>query len=940
MAIDPPSPRERLGAASAPSRPSAPRPGKGPGGGGARRFVARWFGRLVGALAGLVVLAGLAAAIVAYGAYRHYAADLPDIAGLKNYQPPVMSRVFAGDGALMAELANERRIYTPYTAIPAIVAEAFIAAEDQNFWTHRGVDPLAILRAAVTDFTRRHDGRRPIGASTITQQLAKNMLLGNELSLGRKIREAILALRIDKSLTKQRVLELYLNEIYLGQQSYGVAAAAEAYFNKPLDEMTLAEAAMLAALPKAPNNYNPFRFPEAARARRDWVLERMAETHAVTLAEARAAQAEPLVPHGYRHPDFAPGSEYFADEVKRELNTRFGADDTAEGGLMVRTSFDAHLQRAAEDTLRAGLLAYDRAHGGWRGAVAHLTGSAAVLRADWAGQLAAVPAPPGMLPGWRLAVVIEEGDGAARLGWLEPAPDALATPRTGTILLADCAWARPKIANAPAGTLGPAPRRLRDVFAPGDVVMIEPPATSAAATGADTAKAVRLQLRQIPEVEGSLVSLDPRTGRVLALVGGWSHAISQFDRATQANRQPGSAFKPFVYLTAMEQGISPSQRFLDAPFVVDLGDKGKWRPNNFEMDFNGPMPLHEALQHSRNLVTLRVASQIGMAAVAKTAIAFHVVDDMPRVLPAAIGAIETTALRLAGAYASLDEGGRAVIPSLIDSVQDRDGHVLWRAPGLGCESCAADPAQPPLLDDQRPALADPQSVFQVVTMMEDVVQRGTGTRAGKDLGRPIAGKTGTTQDYNDAWFAGFTPDLVTIVWVGFDQPADLGRNQTGGDLAAPIWHDFMAIALKDHPVLPFVAPPGVTLASWSDSIQSMTDAFKDGQEPGASLPFGSLPSAGTPAPANPPGDAAGSVPATGPTTGPTMGPTMGTPAAEANGNGAGNGADHGNGTDSSNGADGGNDATPPAAGAAPGASAAAQPRPPAGTSDKAMGGLY
>ena len=915
MPIDPPSPRERLGAASAPSRPPASPPGPRPGQGGARRFLARWLGRLVGALAGLVVLAGLAALVVAYGAYRHYTADLPDINGLKNYQPPVMSRVFAGDGSLLAELANERRIYTPFTAIPAIVAEAFISAEDQNFWTHRGVDPLAILRAAVTDIGHLHEGRRPIGASTITQQLAKNMLLGNEPTLGRKIREAILALRIDQSLSKQRVLELYLNEIYLGQQSYGVAAAAEAYFNKPLDELTLAEAAMLAALPKAPNNYNPFRFPEAARARRDWVLERMAETHAVTIAQARAAQAEPLVPHGYRHPDFTPGGEYFADEVKRELIARFGADDTSEGGLMVRASLDAPLQQAAEETLRAGLMAYDRAHGGWRGAVAHLPASAAELRRDWAGKLASVPAPPGMLPGWRLAMVIEETDGAARLGWLEPAPDALATPETGTILLADCAWARPKIANAPAGTLGPAPRRLRDVFVPGDVVMIEPPSSSQTTPNPSAAKVARPQLRQIPEVEGALVSLDPRTGRVLALVGGWSHAISQFDRATQANRQPGSAFKPFVYLTAMEQGISPSQRFLDAPFVVDLGEKGKWRPNNYEMDFNGPMPLHEALQHSRNLVTLRVADQIGMAAVARTAAAFHIADDMPPVLPAAIGAIETTALRLAGAYATLDEGGREVIPSLIDSVQDRDGHILWRLPGLGCESCADDPAQAPLLDDQRPAIADPQSVFQVVTMMQDVVQRGTGTRAGKGLERPIAGKTGTTQDYDDAWFAGFTPDLVTIVWVGFDQPADLGRNQTGGELAAPIWHDFMAIALKDHPVLPFVTPPGVTLASWSDATQSMTDAFKDGQEPGASLPFGSLPTGGMPPGGMPPGG----VPAANPPDS-VAGSSPGAPASgQADGNGATAGA------------------TPPAEGA----SAAAQPHPPAGgDSDKAMGGLY
>jgi penicillin-binding protein 1A len=819
MPTDPPSPRERLGAASA---PPPRRPERTPWLSRVGRFLARWLGRLVGAIAGLAVLAGLAGLIAAYGAYRHYAADLPDVVGLKSYQPPVMSRIFAGDGSLMAELATERRIYVPFTAIPERVKNAFLAAEDQNFWSHRGVDPLAILRAAVTDLSHMHEGRRPVGASTITQQLAKNMLLGNEVTMGRKIREAILALRIEQSLSKERILELYLNEIYLGQQSYGVAAAAEAYFNKPLDQLSLAEAAMLAALPKAPNNYNPFHFPEAARARRDWVLERMVETHAVTLAEARAAQAEPLVPRGFHHPDLTPDSGYFADEVHRALLARFGADVVSQGGLMVRASLDPRLQEAAEDALHAGLLNYDRAHGGWRGAVSHLPDPPSSLRANWAEKLAGVTPPPGMLPDWRLGVVLGETDRAAEIGWLEG--DAPALAHTGTLLLADCAWARPLV----NGALGGVPRRMRDILLPGDVVMIEPAAAPA-----------RLQLRQIPAVEGALVSLDPRTGRVLALVGGWSHAISQFDRATQANRQPGSSFKPFVYLTAMEQGISPSQRFLDAPFVVDLGDKGKWRPNNYEMDFNGPMPLHEALQHSRNLVTLRVANLLGMNAVAKTAIAFHLVDDMPRVLPAALGAVETTVLRMAGAYASLDEGGREVTPSLIDSVEDRDGHALWRTGAIGCESCAAAPDHPPLLDDTRPTIADPASVFQVVTMMEDVVSRGTGVRAGRGLNRPIAGKTGTTQDFSDAWFAGFTPDLVTVVWVGFDQPADLGKNETGGELAGPIWHDFMAEALKDHPVLPFTPPPGVTLASWSDSVQTMTDAFKDGQTPGASEPIGS-----------------------------------------------------------------------------------------------------
>jgi penicillin-binding protein 1A len=816
--------------------------------GGLFAALVRFAARLMGVVAGLGVLAVLAALVVLYGAYRHYAADLPDIAGLKTYEPPVMSRVFAADGSLIAELASERRIFAPFDAIPPVVRDAFVAAEDQNFWIHRGIDPLAILRAAITDLSHLHDNRRPVGASTITQQLAKNMLLGNERTLSRKIREAILAMRIEQSLSKERILELYLNEIYLGQQAYGVAAAAETYFAKPLSQITLAEAATLAALPKAPTNYNPFLHPDAAKARRDWVLERMAETHAITLAEARAAQAEPLLPSSAHRPEPDPDTAYFADEVRKRLIAQFGEATATEGGLLVDATLDPRLQRVADRVLREGLIAYDRKHGGWRGPVQHLDLDPASLRDGWPRLLATLTPPRGMLPAWRLAVVLEVGPASARLGWLERNAQGEGTALTGTLELARLAWARPVV----NGGLGPVPRRMRDVLAPGDVVMIEPEPGPKGT--------IRLELRQIPEVEGALVSLDPRTGRVLALSGGFSHAISQFDRATEANRQPGSSFKPFVYLTAMERGISPSQRFLDAPFVVDLGAQGKWRPNNYEMDFNGPMPLHEALEHSRNLVTLRVADLIGMDAIAKTAADFGIVQDMPRVLPAALGAVETTVLRLAGAYASLAEGGRVVTPTLIDVVKDRHGHVLWRSDQVQCTACAADPSVKPLLADPRPEAADAPSVFQVVTMMEDVVARGTGVKAGAGLNRPIAGKTGTTQDFTDAWFAGFTPDLVTVVWIGFDQPASLGHNQTGGELAAPIWHDFMAEALTGHPVLPFVPPPGVTLASWSDGTQTMTDAFKDGQTPGASLPLdalialvkgGGVAAAGTPAPATP-----------------------------------------------------------------------------------------
>ncbi len=783
---------------------------------------------VIGGLLGIGLLIVLVGGVGGYFAWQRFAADLPDVDGLRSYQPPVMSRVYAGDARLMAELATERRIFVPYTAIPNIVKQAFVSAEDQNFWTHPGVDPLAIIRAGAFDLTHMGQGRRPVGASTITQQVAKNMLLDNQLSIARKAREAILAMRIEQNLSKQRILELYLNEIYLGMGSYGVAAAAQAYFNKPLEKLTLSEAAFLAALPKAPNNYNPFRYPDAAKVRRDWVIDRMTEDHVISAADGAAAKAEAIVPAEFHRPQPIQGAEWFAEDVRRLLIAQFGTDVTTQGGLMVRTSLDPGLQLAAEKAVRDGLMAYDRKIGGWRGPVTHLEGGAALLK-NWAGPLGQVARPPGMLADWKLAVVLETTDTEARLGWI----DGAGQPQTGTIALSDIAWARPVKDGKP----GAAPRRIADVMQQGDVVMAEPGAVAPPAAQAKNAKPQqRLTLRQIPAVQGALVSLDPTTGRVLAMVGGWSFEGSQFNRASQAQRQPGSSFKPFVYLTALEKGVSPSQRFLDAPVVMDTA-AGRWRPNNFEMEFGGPTPLRLALERSLNLVTLRVAQSIGMEAIAQTAIAFHEVDNMPRVLPAALGAVETTVLREAGAYASIAMGGREVIPTLIDSVQDRDGHVVWRPATVACSDCA-DQANTPQLVDQRKQLADPASVFQLITMMQGVTTRGTGVKVVEGLGHPIAGKTGTTQDFTDAWFSGFTPDLVTTVWVGFDNPATLGNNETGAHVAGPIWHDFMAVALKNRPVLTFQAPPGVTMASWDTGAGAVTDAFKPDQVPGASRPIG------------------------------------------------------------------------------------------------------
>jgi penicillin-binding protein 1A len=815
----------RGGPAGKPGRGAAPPGGKPP-----KRnanLLLRFSRGLFGAVLGLGVLVAVVGAGGAWLAYQHYSADLPDVDGLRNYQPPVMSRIYAGDSRLLAELATERRIFVPLDAIPPLVRHAFISAEDRNFYNHGGIDPEAIARAAVFDLLHAGQGRRPIGASTITQQVAKNMLLDtNEVSLSRKIKEAILATRIENTLSKDRILELYLNEIYLGLGSYGVAAAAQAYFDKPLDRLTVAEAAFLGGLPKAPNNFNPWKYPEAARVRRDYVIDRLADDHVITARQAADAKSQPVVPKEFHRPPPIPGADWFSEEVRRQLIAKFGQDTTTQGGLVVRTSLDPRLQAYAEGAVRDGLMDYDRKMGGWRGPVAHADIAPADFQAQWPGVLNGTARPPGMLSAWRLAIVASETASEARVNWT----NAAGARESGVLALADTTWARPVRDNRP----GPAPRRMADIVRVGDIVMIQPPDSAAGRPR----QALRVALRQIPLVQGALVSLDPQTGRVLAMVGGWSYEQSQFNRATQAERQPGSSFKPVVYLTALERGISPSQKFLDAPIVIDT-PQGRWRPGNYEGTFSGPVSLQRALEDSLNLVTIRVARTVGMKAVADNAIALHMVDSMPRVLPAALGAVQTTVLKEAGAYASFAEGGRLVTPTLIDSVQDADGHVVMRPDGSTCEGCS-NPASPPDLIDNRTQVADPDSVCQLVTMMEGVVQHGTGEPAGHGLNRPIAGKTGTTQDFVDAWFGGFTPDLVTVVWVGYDNPASLGDNETGGHVAAPIWRAFMEKALAGHPVLQFPVPPGVTLAQWESGAGPRTSAFKDGQVPGASAPIGGV----------------------------------------------------------------------------------------------------
>ena len=768
-------------------------------------------------LAAVVVLAG---GLAGYAAFRYYTSDLPSIDVLRTYQPPVMSRVYASNMQLISELATERRIYTPFEDIPPLVAQAFISAEDQNYWHEPGIDPLAILRAGFTDLAHLGNGHRPIGASTITQQVAKNILLQNQINLVRKIKEMVLAVRIDRAMSKQRVLEIYLNEIYLGEQSYGVASAAATYFDKPLDDLTIAQDAMLASLPKAPNNYDPYRAPQAALGRRNWVIDRMADDGAITRDQATAAKAEPLLTRASPRPATVPGAGYFADAVRQQLVQLFGEKRTTDGGLVVFTSLDPALQSTADSSLRQGLMEYDRSHDGWRGPVTHID----LAAGTWQTSLHALTPPPGMLPSWMLAVVLKTTETTAEVGWLGPSRRGgpIGATESGTLSLSTLRWARH--AGNFGADLGPSPRRMTDVVTAGDVVMVEP--DTSGASGA-------VALRQIPQVQGAVMTMDPVTGRVLAMAGGWSYGLSQFNRVTQAQRQPGSGFKPIVYLTAMEQNIPPDATVLDAPFVINLADGTQYRPGNYEADFLGPIPLHEALEQSINLATLHLAARTGLRPIAKTAEDFGVVDRMPLLYPAVLGAIETTMLRLGTAYADFSQMGRQVTPSFIDRVEDAEGHVIYRAPEVGCANCT-DPApdKPPVLAYAGNQLADQQSVFQLVTMMQGVMTRGTGRVA--DLGLQAwtpAGKTGTTEDFQDAWFTGFTPTRLTSAWVGFDNPQSLGDNEQGATVAGPIWNRVMTVALKNEPKIPFAQPPGIAIRD----TNGVPEAYKINEASGSSV---------------------------------------------------------------------------------------------------------
>ncbi|WP_337270866.1 penicillin-binding protein 1A [Oryzifoliimicrobium ureilyticus] len=780
----------------------------------------RIFGYFFGAAC--VVFLGIAVVVAVY--ISEVSKDLPDYAVLSRYEPPVMTRVHAGNGALMAEYAKERRLFLPIQAVPDRVKAAFLSAEDKNFYNHPGIDMSGLVRAILVNLQNFGSGRRPVGASTITQQVAKNFLLTSDQTIDRKIKEAILSFRIEQAYSKDKILELYLNEIFFGLNSYGIASAALTYFDKPVTELSIAECAYLASLPKGPANYNPFRHPDAALERRNWVIDRMVENGYVSAEDGADAKKQPLGVTSRSNGPSLQGSSYFAEAVRRQLIDQFGEKMLLEGGLSVRTSFDPQMQLWARKALQDGLITYDERRG-FHGPIATIS-----TTGDWGPALAAVPSY-GDVPEWQLAVVLAVSDDSVDIG-LQPGKDGggkVSAERVrGVISAKNMQWAyRPasggRAAKSPSG-----------VLKVGDVVFVS-------RLGDDTSKSYRLQ--QPPKVAGGLVAMDPKTGRVLAMVGGFSYSQSEFNRATQAMRQPGSSFKPFVYAAAMDNGYTPASVVNDDPLEIQVGNGQVWRPDNYEGEGGGSNTLRFAIEHSRNRMTVRLANDLGMNVVAEYADRFGIYDHMMPVLAMSLGSGETTVLRMVSAYSVIANGGKQIKPTLIDRIQDRYGRTIFKHEERVCEGCNVSEWQnqaEPEVVDKRETVLDPMTAYQVTSMMQGVIQRGTA--AGKvDLGgRDVAGKTGTTNDEKDAWFVGFTPDLVAGLYIGFDNPTSLGRGGTGGALAAPVFNEFMQAAVKDMPPSKFVIPAGMNLiaidrktgmAAAEGDPNTIVEAFKPGTGP-------------------------------------------------------------------------------------------------------------
>ncbi len=746
-----------------------------------------------GIIIGFILLLSSSIAIIAV--FWKYSSSIPDYSALKEYDPPVTTRVFSSDGKLLDEFSVEERLFVPIKQIPKKLIYAFISSEDKNFYEHKGIDIFSIIKAIFINIKNINNNRRLVGASTITQQVAKNFFLTNEVSYERKIKEAILSFRIERYLTKDEILELYLNQIYLGYSSYGVASASLNYFNKALDELTLSECAFLAALPKAPNNYHPIKKKKQAIDRRNWVLKEMYQNNYINRDEFKLSKNIDLLTFKRNQKEFYIAKD-FAEEVRKFLYLKYGYEKLYENGLSVRSTVNTFYQDKAYKALKWGLEEYDRRHG-WRGPIKNIAQNMEQIYS----LKIEIPYPNS----WKIGVITEITKDYLSLNLRERQKIKIVNDKTNS-------WIRNKKS-----------KKIKI----GDVVFIE--------------KNNSYEIKQIPQVNGALVTLDPFTGKILSLVGGYDFSISEFNRATQAERQPGSAFKPFVYLAALENGFSPSTVILDAPYVVDQGPGlPKWKPSNYTKEFYGLSTMRLGIEKSRNLMTVRLAQKIGMDKIINLTSRFNINKNIDENLSMSLGAGEVNLLDLTNGYAMIVNNGKKILPSFIDTIQDKKGKIIYKHDSRLCNNCNTfnyeNPILPKIIDNNENVI-DPIIAYQMVSMLQGVVSRGTGRKI-DSLNRPLAGKTGTTNESKDAWFIGFSPTIAVGVYVGFDNPKSLGAGETGSSVAVPIFKKYMGEILENKPKTPFRIPPGVSLVKINPKTGNPTkekdgiiEVFREGYEP-------------------------------------------------------------------------------------------------------------
>jgi len=721
--------------------------------------------------AGIVLL--IVFLFLVFSAFMYFSSGLPDYKKLAKYQPPVSSRVYSENGTLIAEYALEKRLFIPYESIPKKIINSFLSAEDKNFFSHPGIDAKGVLRATINNFKNIINNERLEGASTITQQVAKNFLLTNEVSLKRKIKEAILAFRIEKAYSKERILELYLNQIYLGEGTYGIAAASLEYFDKSVKELDYLEAALLAALPKAPSKYNPFRYPEIAKIRRNLVLNNLSDNGFIEKKDLKELKNKKILLKK-RKIELVDEANSYTEEVRRIIKENYGFEKLYAEGLAIKVPLNIKYQTIALDTLRKGIESYDKRHG-WRGPITNK-----FTNKDWKNNLERKKIDPTL--NWNFAEVDSVEENKIVINIIDK-------KIKGFIKKENIKWAIKK--------------DIYKSFKAGDILYVKKNKNNS------------WDLKQYPKVNGAIVAIDPFNGKVKALVGGFSYRSSEFNRVTQAKRQPGSAFKPFVYAAALENNYSPNSIILDAPFIAEQGVGLKnWKPENYGKQFYGPSTLRKGIEYSRNLMTVRIAENLGLKKILKLSKDLKIYDDIPELLSVSLGSAETTLLDITSAYTSFVNGGKKTSPVLIDRIQDRRGKTIYNSDKrecFGCDRFSESSINIPKIKDNYERVFSEETAYQMTSILEGVIKRGTGKKL-RDLKVPLAGKTGTTNNNYDAWFIGYSSNLVVGVYIGFDNPKSLGRYETGSKAALPIFKNFIKEALYKEEFKSFNIPNSIYFA--------------------------------------------------------------------------------------------------------------------------------